>query len=188
MTVFWSAFWPSLAATIVGIAVGLPLALWINRHAMAHGERQRRLNERNAVAHALAVLETAITENRKRLQRFANVLAENKTLFDTGLDAATWEAVQAALTAELRDPDRRQRLAYHFSRLAAVVKLNDLYVRFAVGVESALSGASEAKKGLGATLRQAVSELEGEAPDLVNAISQAREQLAPRAAALALTA
>ena len=41
MGFFWSSFWPSVAATLVGVIVGLPFALGINRYAVSLGERAR---------------------------------------------------------------------------------------------------------------------------------------------------
>ena len=178
MRQFWEAFWPNLASTVLGIVIGLPVALWLNRRGTQEADVQRRRAERASVSHVLEILALAIAENRKRLQRFAAVLAEHQSLYDTGLDSGAWEALQSGLTAELRDPELRQKLAYHFARTEALKKLNDTYLKFCVGVESSMSSAPEVKKALGTAIPQAVEELLQETESLTAAIRAARERLA----------
>jgi hypothetical protein len=176
---FWTAFLPGVTATLVGVALGLPIALWINHAAHARVKKQHQKRECSAVAHALQVLATAVGQNHLRLVGYAKVLTGNETLFDTGLDASAWDAVQRDLTAELRDPALRQRLAYYFSRLGTVVKLNDLYVKYMVGLESVHSRASVTRQALKPNLEKAVTALQVEGPELFAAISAARQRLVP---------
>jgi hypothetical protein len=177
MSDFWSAFWPNLASTILGVIIGLPAALWINRRVTQEADVQRQASERGAVAHALEILRLALGANKERLERYAKALAESSTLYDTGLDSSSWDALQSELTAELGDPDLRQRLAYHFSRTEAVKKLNDMYLNFSVGVESSMSNAAEVRRALGTALPRAVAELLQESQELMSSIDAARERL-----------
>lgn len=174
---FWSDFWPNLASTIVGVVVGVPLGLWINRKAAGESERQRKRADQTQIAHALEVLHLAIRHNRGQLQGFASALSEAKTIFDAGIDYSTWDAVQGSLTAELRDPALRQRLAYHFQRLGALVKLNDMYLRFTIGVDASMTSSGPVRQALRTALTTVVAQLDAEAGELETATSTARTRL-----------
>jgi hypothetical protein len=174
---FWEDFWPNFAATAAGIILGLPLAFWINRHAARLGERNRRDAEKSQVANVLHTIELAIRANGPRLDRFAKVLANRNTLFDTGLDTSAWEAVQGILNASFNTPDLRQRLAYHFSRLAAVVQMNSRLVGYSAGIESALADVGAPRAALVQALQEGVAALEKETPVLIDELSQARSAL-----------
>ena len=45
MDAFLSAFWPNAAATVAGIVLGFPVALWINRLALKNAERSTLSNQ-----------------------------------------------------------------------------------------------------------------------------------------------
>lgn len=159
MNWFWQGFWPNLASTVVGALLGIPLGLWINRRIVAQGEAVRVEGERRKVGHALQVIEGALRDNHSRLSTFANVLANSTTNYYLPLDTSAWDAVRTDLTTELSDPQLRQRLAYHFDRVGALVKLNDEYVYYLVGVGASMSSSPEVKKGLHSVLTGLVSEL-----------------------------
>ena len=178
MNTFFDAFWPNLASTLIGIVLGLPLGLRINRKSVAQTEGVRRAGERLRVAHALKVLDKALTENRTRLDAFAAVLVQNQTLYDTAIDNSAWDAVKADLTTELSDPELRQRFAYHFARLATLVKLNDDYLSFLVGVGASMSSALATQASLAKVISALVTELQAEAQSLAVLATTERTRLA----------
>ncbi len=183
MTEFWIAFWPNLASTLVGVLLGVPLALWINRSVVTQGETARREGERLRVAHALRVLNKALTDNRTLLQDFAATLAASRTKYDSGLDTSAWDAVKSDLTTELSDPELRQRLAYHFSRLTTLVKMNEEYLYFIDGVGASMTSATETRKTLHNVVSNLVAGAEEETSGLVKQIDTEHQGLTGKALA-----
>lgn len=174
---FWDAFWPNLASTLVGILIGIPLALWINRSVLAQSERARKAADQLRVAHALQVLEKAISHNLESIKRFEGTLAQQRTLVDVAVDTSAWDAVKSDLTTELSDPELRRRAAYYFSRCATLVSLNDEYLNFIVGVGASMSSAQTAKQGLHTTLTALVNELATSGTNLLEQVSSESRQL-----------
>lgn len=175
---FWSDFWPNLASTLVGVGVGVPFGLWLNRKAVEHGDTARRKAERTEVAHTLQVLCDALKDNLTRLQTFSAVLARRETLFDTGLDASAWAALQAGLTSELKKPALRQQLARFFARLGGVISMNERYINSTVGVDAAMGKSQEVRDKLGTAIPAAVADLIRDGTELVTQLDAAARELA----------
>lgn len=160
---FWSDFLSNLAATVVGVVIGLRATIWLNRK-----------EERAKVTHSLDVLQIAIDANRPRLQRVRAVVAAGNSLFDAGLDTAAWEAVQGGLTSTLGNPALRQHLAYHFVRLTGLTKMMETLVSLATR-ESQTAPVMNAKQPLANGIVQAATELDVDAGKLVEELKAARE-------------
>ena len=89
MVTFWDAFWPNVASTVLGVILGLPAALWLNRQAVAHGERIRIASERAKVAQALSVVAQAMKHNAEQLTNLVTILSGDKAQFDLPLDTGS---------------------------------------------------------------------------------------------------
>jgi hypothetical protein len=174
---FWSDFLSHLLATVIGVVIGVPIALWIHHRALMHREERRRASDRDEVAHAVDVLTLALEANRPRLQRLAQAVAQHQALYDSGLDASAWDAVQPFLTSDLGSSAIRPRLAYHFSRVAAVRGLSDLLMRYTVGAESVFDGAPQLRQQLHAAIGSAATELDREAGELAAQLQQGKSGL-----------
>ena len=125
-TPFWDAFWPNLASTLVGAAIGVPLGLLINRHAIWFTERSARQTELKLLKRTLDALEIALECNHEILC----VLADKKQRNDQGLakplDTGTWDAVRSLLPTSFRDPQLLRRLAYHWVQLDQVTTMHHM--------------------------------------------------------------
>ena len=62
-TPFWDAFWPNLASTLVGAAIGVPVGLFINRQAVRFTERRALLAENKLLQRTLTALDAALQCN-----------------------------------------------------------------------------------------------------------------------------
>src|SRR5947208_9315445 len=118
MDAFFSAFWPNAAATLVGVILGLPVALWVNRLAVKGAARAARENQIQRVDHALQVLVSAMEANRNLLQEYAEILAASRLRWRLAVDTSAWDAIKEDFVAELTDPALRRRIAFHFSQLS----------------------------------------------------------------------
>jgi len=68
METFFTSFWPNLAATIFGVIVRLPVALWLHRKGHAAIERDKLQAERTRLLRSLKMIEGSIAANRPRLE------------------------------------------------------------------------------------------------------------------------
>jgi hypothetical protein len=179
MASFWLAFWPNLLANIAGIAFGVPLALWIDRKAAEAGARSRRAAAITELGAALLSLEHAISDNRPKLDRLAALVGQRRilTATDTGLDYTAWSAVQPLLAREVGSPDLRRRLAFHFSRVQAIVKMVDLISHSLVSIPGPTPPVSEARLDAMGAIADAVTALQSESPKLVEELATYRTRL-----------
>lgn len=171
---FLPAFWPDLVATVIGVVVGLPFAVWLTRHSVRVQDEARRREDRARLVAALQTVVAALKFNTTRLNLFQSQLSNKRAPFDVALDTSAWEAVRDEVIPFLRVPDLQRRSAYYFARLVSVGTLSRIYLDQVAGIGSALGGiegTSENLRGfliatcqeLITTGEQLASELESEA-------------------------
>jgi hypothetical protein len=148
MNWFWSGFWPNLASTLVGVIVGVPIALWLNKLAGGAAERRQSAEQRARLRKGLQGLLAAFCHNRQRLQVLIETLTHDKAPFDPALDTAAWEASREEIVPCLQSPDLQRRIAFHFSRLSSVSRLCSVYLDLAAGVASAIGGVENTRSAL----------------------------------------
>jgi hypothetical protein len=173
---FWVAFWPGLAAIVAGIVIGLPFALWLNSYTESIGQQAKQSEERQRLNDGLVAVRAAIDFNRTQLQQFAKNLESHVVPFDLGLDVSAWDVSKAEIVPHMRDPDLQRRLAYHFSGLAALTRLNGLYLDQTVGVPSALGGSDNTRATLRTSLLARTRQLIEEAQALAQEVEAARQR------------
>ena len=177
MDAFLIAFWPNLAATLVGVVVGLPIALSVNRLALRGAEQTAKKGQAQRVDHALQVLISAMQANGTLLREYGEVLATAKVRWRLGLDVSAWEAIKADFIAELTDSSLRREVAFHFSQLEALTVLNQEYLQFIFGTNASMSGSDATRTSIGDHLKTMCNELSLQAEKLVSASTAARQSL-----------
>lgn len=123
MTAFFEAFWPNLAATVIGIALGVPIALYLNRQFTAH---QRRLEEAEIRRHlhsAIDVLIDACEYNIKVLDSIRELSLSGQVMRSPDLRLTTWDAVGDVLSHGC-SPQLMQLLSHHWLRLYRLERLS----------------------------------------------------------------
>jgi len=148
MNWFWLGFFPNLASTLIGVIVGLPIALWLNKLAGGAAERRRLSDRRATLRKGLCGLLAALAHNRQRLEVLIETLKQNKAPFETALDTAAWEASREEIVPYLESPDLQRRIAFHFGRLQTVTRLCSLYLDLAAGVASVIGGVENTRNAL----------------------------------------
>lgn len=176
MNSFWSSFCPNIVSTVVGIVIGVPIALWINSQAASVGERTRVEQERERLQRGLTVVLAAIDFNRERLQEFNAVLPNDQVPFDVGLDVSAWDVSRDEIVPFLKNPDLQRRLAYHFSQFGTLARLSTLYLDQVVGVASALQGADRTRTALRNHLLKKIHELLDESQRLIQEVQATRSK------------
>lgn len=177
MDEFLNAFWPNLASTVLGLIFGLPIALWTNRRIVAHAEGQKEREDKAALLHTLDVISRALEFNRTRLEHVLDTISGGTVPFDTALDCSAWDASKDGFNPTLTDPQLRQALAYHFSRMQAIARLNEVYLNQFIGIASALQGSKDNREGLKKYLVLVISDLTVATDDLIQQLTSARNGL-----------
>jgi len=177
MDTFLTAFWPNAAATIVGVVLGLPIALWINRLTLKSAEHSTLQLKVQRLEHALRVLIAAMEANLVLLADYAKVLSDSKIAWRLNLDVSAWEAIRDDLAAELTDPDLRRQLAFHFMTLKALRALNQEYLGFAFGTNASMSSAEKVRESIKTNMQLMCQELQAQATQLI-ALSKAAQHSA----------
>lgn len=149
---FWIDFWPNFTSTILGLLLGLPLALWTNRIIINTQGRQKQREEKEKLQNALQIIQQTLNENNTRLESTISTINIEMVQFDIQLDISAWDAVKEDITQYLNDPDLKKRIAYHFSRLATMARLNTMYLDYSAGILSALGGVEKTREALKNTL------------------------------------
>ena len=177
MDAFLIAFWPNVVATLVGVVVGLPIALWVNRLALRGAEQTAKSGQAHRADHALQVLISAMQGNGTLLREYAEVLATAKVRWRLGLDVSAWEAIKTDFIAELTDSSLRREAAFHFSQLEVLTVLNQEYLQFIFGTNASMSDSDATRTSIGNHLKTMCNDLSLQAEKLVSASTAARQSL-----------
>lgn len=163
---FWLNFWPGLASTIVGIIVGVPIALWLAHYALAIQERARHAEERARLARGLESLAFAMRHNLDRLRHLTSSLEKDQIPFDVALDVTAWDVSKQEIIPFLQDAGLQREIGHHFTRLESIRRLTALLLEQSTGVASALRGSQQVRKTLSEHLRKEAQDLSREAEAL----------------------
>lgn len=174
MDEFLKAFWPNFVSTVLGLVLGLPLALLVNRRVISHSEQLKQQSEQTQLNTALKILRQTLAANRGRLSVFVETLSNSKAPFNTMLDTTAWEAVRIEVTRYLHNPELQGRIAYHFSQLAALAKLNDSYIDFSAGVAAAIGGSEQTRTVLRSYLVKSAEALDAGAKEITTLIENSK--------------
>lgn len=135
MTTFWEAFLPNLAATILGVVLGLPAALYVNRRLT---ESQRTLQQAEKIrlrGDFANVLSSSCEYNMKVLNRMAELSLNGNALRNPDLRLTTWDVVNHMFTPLCSDPVLLQKLSHHWLRLRRLEQLNEDMFAWAIGMQ-----------------------------------------------------
>ena len=149
---FWTDFLPNFTSTVFGLLLGLPLAFWTNRKFTNAQDNQKQKEQKLRLENALKIIRQTLTENNARLQITVATINSGKVQFDIQLDISAWDAVKDDIAEHLHDPNLKKRIAYHFSRLNTMAKLNGMYLDFSAGIGAALGGVETTRDALKSNL------------------------------------
>lgn len=122
---FFQAFWPNFCATVLGVILGLPVAVYVNRNLTigqrAHEAREQRRRRDDAID----VLVRSCEYNVRVLDNMKSLALQGRVMRNADLQVTTWDAVGAVLTPLCSEPALLQQISHHWLRLHRLEKLND---------------------------------------------------------------
>ncbi len=152
---FLRDFWPNLVATVIGLILGLPIALWTNRWMLAHEQRAEGVEALARLRVGLESIRAAVVSNTRRSKQLVDLLRNNEAILDLGIDTTTWEVNRTDVVPLIRDPALRTRLGHYFERVATACRLGDALVAH----NMALAGARIVSHGAKVELCKAITRM-----------------------------
>jgi len=174
---FLDAFWPNFAATVIGIALGVPVALCLNRKAVELASKQAKAEDDARLKNALVFLVASIDHNVEKLAVFQESLNGNSLVFELGIDVAAWDATQSQITKILGNPDLYRKMALHYSSLENIMRIYISYFDMITGLMSAMTGAEVQREYMRNFLKLRTYQLINEACSLKTEIQLHTESL-----------
>ena len=173
MDAFLLAFWPNITATVAGVVIGVPIALWLNARGGKAVDKKRIADECAKLKHGLDAVVLSLKHNESLLGELIASVENKREVYDTGLNLSAWEACREQIVPYLKDAELSRRIAYHFERLAGVSRLVAMYLNLGVGVASALGGSQKTRETLAANIAQSATLLIADALSLQASIKAA---------------
>jgi hypothetical protein len=112
---FWSSFLSGLIATMIGVATGIPIALWLDRKIAARHRKEDAIR-------VLAALKDEITHNIALLKQMRGELPSAVIFYN--LNLSTWEATSASRLEAVENYElvrHISRIYYEFQHLSRKV-------------------------------------------------------------------
>lgn len=133
---FLDAFLPNLAATLVGVVVGVPVALAIAAWARSRQKEDERDARRERFQNAVDLLLRAGAHNLELLNAVPGTLKAGQYFTGFQADLSTWDIVRAEVLLGLTDVGLRVRLAHFYEGLALFVQHQERLVTNLIGATS----------------------------------------------------
>jgi hypothetical protein len=139
-TGFWQAFWPNFASTVLGVLIGIPIALLINRQASKLSDRSRIKLENQQLHDALIIVRRSIKHNRGELNKILNYSSGYSVakFLETDLDITVWDTVHNTIMEYLRYIHPKRKLNAYYSKLSRLDEINRLMFEYHSGSLSSI--------------------------------------------------
>lgn len=134
MSVFLSEFLPGFSATVLGIVLGFPVALYVNYRLTVFQNGQEKAREFRLRADLVGVIVRSLAYNETILERMAELSAEEMAMRNPDLQLTTWEIIGHSFSNLCREPELLQLLSHHWLRLQKLDQMNKEMFDRAVGV------------------------------------------------------
>ncbi|MFZ3283952.1 hypothetical protein [Pseudomonas sp.] len=125
MLPFLEAFWPNLAATLIGVVLGVPIALALNELVLRRQRRVQAEDQHRQAIGSIEVLVAACRYNIGVLETIRVAAEEGKVMHSPDLRLTAWEVVSPVLCTIVSDSEALQMLSHHWLRLKRIQALSD---------------------------------------------------------------
>ncbi|SDT13362.1 hypothetical protein SAMN05216271_3689 [Halopseudomonas sabulinigri] len=124
MAEFLDAFWPNLAATAIGVVLGLPVALYLNRQFTIKAMETEVTESKKLLSDAITTLVESCVYNIKVLNNMNQLSLDGQVMRNPDLRTTTWGTLSVILVHHLRDPGLLEVTSHHWLRLNRLEELN----------------------------------------------------------------
>lgn len=178
MSEFWKAFLPSFIATILGVGLATLGAIWTNNKVIAQTEKAKRKEEVVKLVRSLTVIKEALTFNNEHFLNMLQLHKNDNSIFYFRCDDSTWDVVKNDVVQYLHNPALQRRIAYHFSLIKELRKIEAIYLDSSVGAIASLQhGQAPLKQVIGTHIPEIIQELIDEADILIQQINSVQAKI-----------
>lgn len=119
---FWSDFLPNFAATLTGILLGIPVALWLaGKEARSHASSRRdELKARRTEVSEL--LRNVLRANAIELRRVHQIILDQESVTDLRLQLEVWRVLRSDVMEVFDSRELRAGLATHFEAVETLAR------------------------------------------------------------------
>lgn len=146
MEEFWISFWPNLASTVIGIIIGFPVAIWLNKLALSHSVKKQQEADKVDLHRTLNALGGSIDHNKEKLWSLLQTVSGGRFLIDTDFDTASWQAYNAQLSRLNNNIELNKQLISYHERIVNLTAINSKLCSNYLGIESSLSSADKVRE------------------------------------------
>jgi hypothetical protein len=184
---FLNSFWPAFVATLLGVVVGIPAALFINRRvedrrlksdaAEETGRRAEfealRAARRKLIARLLLI---SVRDNRNAIAGISRDIGQaDSVIMTTGFDVATWEVAKDEVIELFADVGLRATIARFYENVGYLaVQVRD-YREYLIGLPSTLSRAGDFRKAIYESFQASAKKLLDNIPSLMERLAAVAE-------------
>jgi len=168
---FLNSFWPNLASTVIGIIIGFPVAVWLNKLALSNSVRKQQEADRVDLHRTLKVLGASIDHNKEKMLSLLQVVVGGRFLIDANFDTASWQAYSAQLSRLNGNIELNKQLISYHERIVNLTAINSKLCSNYLGLESSLSGADKVREFLRSHIIAETTRLAQESENIRSSIS-----------------
>jgi uncharacterized protein YacL (UPF0231 family) len=135
----WTLFFPELVATVIGVGLGVPLGLWLNRRASELQRRQEEKRIKQRKLRLLKALQKEVEHDQELLNQLEGELKTGKVPLYS-LDTDMWEFVGGQVAEAISSEEiltRTSSLYFEFDHMKR--KIDALFQLYANPTMSASS-------------------------------------------------
>ena len=166
MEEFWISFWPNLASTVIGIIIGFPVAVWLNKLALSYTVKKQQESDKTDLHRTLNAVGGSIDHNTEKLTILLQAVGSGHFLIDTGFDTASWQAYNAQLARLNSNIELNKQLISYHERISNLTVINSKLCNNYLGLESSLSGANKVREFLRGHIMTEASKLSLESANI----------------------
>jgi hypothetical protein len=121
-------FFSNLIATIIGVILGLPLALLTNRLIVSIEQKKERIKIQNRTYKALQYLINPIDANIGLMVKLQETIIVGKGKINFEINYSAWEGIKSDIIQYVQNPILKYDASRYFTRMKYLIKVNDYYL------------------------------------------------------------
>lgn len=145
---FLDQFWAQVVATILGIAIGIPVAFFLDRKARARDQTEERNHRIERTAEIATLLVGSLEHNRSMVTSIRTSVGNGLGLLEMGLDRARWAMVSNEASRLFTDADLVGEIAHIYEELDGLERLVLLHRDYEIGQLSTIPDAGSVRPQL----------------------------------------
>ena len=143
---FWLSSLSNFLAVFLGLIIGIPISLWLDRKLTFIRERDKTREEQQRLYQTLNILSQSFSNNCAQMESLIDTVKKGWGKENLEIDYSAWDAVKSEIVQYLHNPELQYRLSHHFARMKYLVKVSDKYHDFKFGIESAVIAKKRCKR------------------------------------------